>query len=70
MLETMKRKTYRNFLVVRNKLLKEKGYGVPDANDITHRIFENYRLDPSRTIRDYYDRVLCKEEFEAQQERR
>lgn len=66
MLETMKRKTYRNFLVVRNKLLKEKGYAVQDANAIAHRIFENYDLDNSRTIKDYYDRVITREQFETQ----
>lgn len=66
MLETMKRKTYRNFLVVRNKLLREKGYGVQDANSITHRIFENYQLDNTRTVKDYYDRVLSRDEFESQ----
>ena len=66
MLETMKNKTYHNFLIVRNKLLKEKGYGVQDANAIAHRIFENYYFDNTRTVQDYYDRVLAREEFEAQ----
>ena len=66
MLNKMKRKTYRNFLIVKNLLMKDKGYGIADATDITHRIFENYELDNTRTIKDYYDRVLSRKEFELQ----
>ena len=66
MLESMKNKTYRNFLIVRNKLMKEKGYDRKTSEQITHRIFENYSLDNTRTIREYFDRVLTKEEFEMQ----
>ena len=66
MLESMKNKTYRNFLIVRNKLLKEKGYDVQEANKLSHLIFENYNLDSTRTIEWYYDRILSKAEFEAQ----
>lgn len=66
MLETMKNKTYRNFLIVRNKLIKEKGYDTRTAADLTHRIFENHKANPNQTIKMFYDRILAKEEFEAQ----
>ena len=66
MLNTMKRKTYHNFLIVRNKLMNEKGYDPKTASELSHRIFENYHLDPTLTVKDYYDRILTKEEFEAQ----
>ena len=65
-LTTMKKKTYHNFLIVRNKLMNEKGYRPSEASDIAHLIFENYHYDSTRTVRDYYDRVLSKEKFEAQ----
>ena len=66
MLETMKKKTYHNFLIVRNKLMKEKGYEPREAEQITHRIFENYNHNNTRTIQWYYDMVLTREEFEQQ----
>lgn len=62
----MKRKTYRNFLIVRNKLIKYKGYDKQEASNIAHLIFENYELDSNHTINEYYDRVLSKKEFELQ----
>lgn len=67
-LTTMKKKTYHNFLIVRNKLMNEKGYPPKDASEIAHHIFENYDYDSTRTVRDYYDRILSKEEFEARME--
>ena len=67
MLNKMKNKTYHNFLVVRNLLMREKGYSQEESNKIAHLIFENYNLDNTRTIRDYFDRILPKEEFELQQ---
>jgi hypothetical protein len=66
MLEKMKNKTYRNFMVVKNLLTKEKGYDATTSTQIAHRIFDNYELDNTRTIKDYYDRVISREEFEAQ----
>lgn len=66
MLEKMKKKTYHNFLIVRNKLMFEKGYEPREAERITHRIFNNYQLDNTHTIKWYYDMVLTKEEFEMQ----
>ena len=62
MLNKMKRKTYRNFLIVKNLLMKEKGYDANESSLITHRIFENYELDSSRTIGDYYNRILTSAE--------
>ena len=46
--------------------MNEKGYRPSEASDIAHLIFENYHYDSTRTVRDYYDRVLSKEKFEAQ----
>ena len=66
MLNKMKKKTYRNFLIVRNLLMKEKGYGTQEASDIAHLIFGNYELDNNLTIADYYNRILTKDEFEHQ----
>ena len=67
-LTTMKNKTYHNFLIVKNKLMNEKGYRPEEASEITHLIFENYNYDSTRTVRNYYDRILSKEEFEARME--
>lgn len=66
MLETMKNKTYRNFLIVKNKLIKEKGYDTSTAADLAHRIFKNHSFDTSHSIKWFYDRILTREEFEAQ----
>ena len=66
MLNKMKKKTYRNFLIVRNLLMKEKGYGTQEATDLAHLIFGNYELDNNYTIAHYYNRILTKEEFEQQ----
>ena len=62
----MKNKTYHNFMTVKNLLMKDKGYDSTTSTQITHRIFENYELDNSRTIKDYYDRVITREQFEMQ----
>lgn len=66
MLDKMKKKTYRNFLIVRNKLMNEKGYDPRTSEQIAHRIFENYQLDNTHSIQWYYDKVLTREEFELQ----
>jgi hypothetical protein len=66
MLTKMKKKTYHNFLIVRNKLMTEKGYDPRTAEDLAHRIFENYKANPGQTVKMQYDRILTKEEFEAQ----
>jgi hypothetical protein len=66
MINKMKRKTYRNFLVVSNLLMKEKGYDKQTSFQIAHRIFENYEFDSSRSIKDYYDMVISRDQFEMQ----
>lgn len=66
MLEKMKNKTYHNFMIVKKLLMREKGYDATTSSQITHRIFENYELDNSRSIKDYYDRVISREQFEQQ----
>ena len=66
MLEKMKKKTYHNFLIIRNLLMSEKGYDPRTSERIAHRIFDNYQLDNTHTIKWYYDMVLTKEEFEMQ----
>ena len=60
----MKRKTYRNFLIVWNALQKEKGYDKETAREISHRIFDNAESDQCRPILWYYNAVLPREEFE------
>ena len=63
----MKRKTYHNFLIIRNKLMSEKGYTPQEASDLTHKIFENTHNDAlGRTAEHFYSMVLPKAEFEAQ----
>ena len=46
--------------------MKEKGYGIQEATDLTHLVFGNYELDNNLTIADYYNRIITKEEFEHQ----
>lgn len=63
----MKRKTYRNFLIIKNKLMKEKGYPSDEASKLTHLIFENTENDGAgRTAEDFYSKILSKAEYEAQ----
>lgn len=62
----MKRKTYRNFMIIRNKLMREKGYSPEEASNLTHLIFENVEYNPGRTAEDFYSMVISKEEFESQ----
>lgn len=63
----MKRKTYRNFLIIKNKLMREKGYSSEEASNLTHLIFENTLNDMTgRPAEYFYSMVLSKEEFESQ----
>ena len=67
----MKNKTYRNFTIIKNKLIREKGYNKEEASKLTHIVFENTVLDDAgRTAEYWYSRILSKSEFEAQQEER
>ena len=61
----MKRKTYRNFMIIANKLQKEKGYNQQEAFDISHKIFENVENDGAgRTAEFFYRMIVSKEEYE------
>lgn len=63
----MKKKTYRNFLIIRNKLMNEKRYSPKEASELTHLIFENTNLDVlGRTAEYFYSTVLSKADFETQ----
>lgn len=63
----MKKKTYRNFLIIRNRLMNEKGYSPQEASDITHKIFENTHNDTAgRPAEHFFSMVLSKAEFETQ----
>lgn len=63
----MKRKTYHNFLVIRNKLMREKHYDCETATTLTHRIFDEcLPANPCRTAEWFYDRILSKEEYEKE----
>lgn len=41
----MKNKTYHNFMIIYNKMLK-KGYNKTEAERITHRIFDEFAACP------------------------
>lgn len=41
----MKNKTYHNFMIIYNKMLK-KGYDKEEAERITHRIFDEFAACP------------------------
>ena len=41
----IRNKTYRNFLIIKNKLMKEKHYSSEEAVAITHQIFDNVFMD-------------------------
>ena len=64
-MKTIKNKTYHNFLIIRNKLMREKGYNPEEASKFTHLIFENLSCNQGRTAEEFYNLILSKEEFEA-----
>lgn len=62
----MKRKTYRNFIIIANKLQREKGYSKQEAFDLAHKVFENVENDGAgRTAEFFYGMILSKAEFET-----
>jgi hypothetical protein len=66
-MKNIRRKTYHNFLIVRNKLMREKGYDPTEASELTHLIFENAENDGAgRSVEHFYDMVLSKTDYEAQ----
>ena len=67
LIEKMKRKTYRSFLVVWNMLPQEKGYDRETARKLAHMVFENAEANPGQSIKRLYDRILNKEAYEEEQ---
>lgn len=61
----IKRKTYRNFLIIRNKLMNEKHYDPRTAEKITHQIFDELAYYPDRSAEWFYNMILSKEDFES-----
>ena len=62
----IRNKTYRNFIIIRNKLIKEKGYSREEATKLTHRVFENVFDDKdygNRPAEYFYNTILSAEEF-------
>jgi hypothetical protein len=69
-MRTIKNKTYRNFLIVKNRIVKEKHYDETEASKLTHLVFDNFEMDKgygNKSIEFFLDRILSKEEFEEQQ---
>ena len=61
----MKRKTYRNLLIIANKLQREKGYNQQEAFDLSHKVFENVENDGAgRTAEFFYGMIVSKTEYE------
>jgi hypothetical protein len=68
-MRTIKNKTYRNFLIVKNRIVKEKHYDETEASKLTHLVFDNYEQDKgygNNSIEFFLDRILPKEEYEAE----
>lgn len=61
----MKRKTYRNFIIIANKLQREKGYSQQEAFDLSHKVFDNVENDcAGRTAEFFYGMIVNKSEYE------
>ena len=61
----MKRKTYRNFMIIANKLQRQKGYNQQEAFDLAHKVFENVENDGAgRTAEFFYGMIVSKTEYE------
>ena len=61
----MKNKTYRNFMIIANKLQREKGYNQQEAFDLSNRVFENVENDSAgRTAEFFYGMIVSKPEYE------
>ena len=62
----IRNKTYRNFIIIKNKLMKEKGYSPDEASKLTHHVFENVFYDKdygNRSAEYFYNTILSAEEF-------
>lgn len=65
----MKRKTYRNFLLVMDILQDVKHYTRAESERLARKVFENVEADKgngNRTAEWFLSRILTKEEYEAQ----
>ena len=61
----MRNKTYRNFMIIANKLQREKGYSQQEAFDLSHKVFENVENDGAgRTAEFFYGMIVSKTEYE------
>ena len=57
----IRNKTYRNFIIIKNKLMKEKGYSPEEATKLSHLVFENVFYDKdcgNRSAEYFYNRIL------------
>lgn len=65
----MRNKTYRNLLIVWNKLQRDYHYEKEEARILAHRVFDNVEADKgygNRTAEDFLAMILPAEEFYAQ----
>jgi hypothetical protein len=54
-------------MIIKNKLMKEKGYNSEEAAKLTHLVFENTENDlAGRTAEYFYSMIISKAEYEAQ----
>ena len=61
----MRNKTYRNFMIIANKLKREKGYNEKQAFELAHKVFENVEADKQygrRTAEYFYNMILSNSE--------
>jgi hypothetical protein len=62
----IRNKTYRNFTIIKNKLVKDKGYEPEEASKITHQIFENVWFDKdcgNRPAEFFYNLIIASDEY-------
>lgn len=62
----MKRKTYRNFILVMDILQDVKHYNPQEAERLAHKVFENVEADRkygNRSAEYFIDKILPAEEF-------
>ena len=67
----IRNKTYRNFIIIKNRLMKEKGYSPDEASKLTHLVFENvfYDIDyGNRSAEYFYNMILSAEDFAKEYE--
>lgn len=65
----MKRRTYRNFMLVMDILQDQKHYTKPEAERIARQIFDDVEADKGRGDRSaewFLSRIITKEEWLAQ----